>query len=73
MAEGFMFAPQDSSPWEFSGKDDLHGLGYRGMEERGVLAPRKSTKALYGMRGEVIGAITCACIYCNYISVIQGM
>ena len=53
IAEGFMFAPRDSTTWEFSGKDDLHGLDYRGMEERGVLSTRKATKDLYGMRGEV--------------------
>ncbi len=53
MAEGFMFAPRDSITWEFEGKDDFHGLDYRGIEEQGVLAAHKSTKDLYGMRGEV--------------------
>ena len=50
---GFLFAPQDVSVYQFEGKDDLHGIGYRGMEERGVLAGRETKRALYGMSGEV--------------------
>lgn len=52
-AEGFMFAPTDVTPWEAEGKDDVHGIGYRGMQEQHVLGARKATKALYGMSGEV--------------------
>ena len=52
-AEGFLFAPSDVTPWEATGKDDMHGIGYRGMQEQHVLGARKATKALYGMSGEV--------------------
>ena len=52
-AEGFQFAPHDVTPWQFEGKDDMHGIGYRGMEEQEVLRAQKSTKALYGMSGQV--------------------
>ena len=52
-AEGFMFAPRDVTPWQFEGKEDMHGIGYRGMEEQAVLKARGSTKSLYGMAGEV--------------------
>ena len=45
-AEGFQFAPQDVTPWQFAGKGDMHGIGYRGMEEQEVLRAHKSTKAL---------------------------
>ena len=51
--EGFLFAPRDVSSWEVEGKDDMHGIGYRGIEEQQVLGSRKTTKALYGMSGEV--------------------
>ena len=54
-AEGFMFAPRDSTSWHFEGKDDLHGVGYRGIEQQGVLRSNKSTRSLYGMSGEVRG------------------
>lgn len=46
-AEGFLFAPSDVTPWEATGKDDVHGIGYRGMQEHNVLGARKATKALY--------------------------
>ena len=52
-AKGFMFAPKDSAPWQFEGKDDLHGIGYSGMQEQSVLGSVKATRALYGMSGEV--------------------
>ena len=52
-AEGFQFAPQDVAPWQFEGKDDMHGIGYKGMEEQEVLRAQRSTKALYGMSGAV--------------------
>ena len=52
-AKGFMFAPKDSTPWQFEGKDDLHGIGYSGMQEQSVLGSIKATRALYGMSGEV--------------------
>ena len=52
-AKGFMFAPKDTAPWQFEGKDDLHGIGYSGMQEQSVLGSAKATKALYGMSGEV--------------------
>ena len=52
-AKGFMFAPKDTTPWQFEGKDDLHGIGYSGMQEQSVLGSVKATKALYGMSGEV--------------------
>ncbi len=61
IAEGFMFAPRDSITWDFEGKDDLHGLDYRGMEEQGVLVAHKSTKGLYGIRGEV--RVSCKCYH----------
>ena len=54
-ARDFMFAPRDVTPWHFQGKEDLHGLNYRGMEESRVLAGRETRKAVYGMRGEVRG------------------
>ncbi len=54
-AEGFLFAPVDITPWEATGKDNMHGIGYRGMQEQHVLGARKATKALYGMSGEVGG------------------
>lgn len=53
MAEGFLFAPHDTAPWQFEGKDDLHGIGYRGMQEQAVLASQHGTKSLYGMSGHV--------------------
>ncbi len=52
-AEGFLFAPSDVTPWEVEGKDDMHGIGYHGIRDQGVLGARKSTKSLYGMSGEV--------------------
>lgn len=52
-AKGFMFAPKDIAPWQFEGKDDLHGIGYSGMQEQSVLGSVKATRALYGMSGEV--------------------
>lgn len=52
-AKGFMFAPKDIAPWQFEGKDDLHGIDYSGMQEQSVLGSVKATKALYGMSGEV--------------------
>lgn len=52
-AEGFLFAPRDVAPLQFEGKEDIHGIGYSGMEERGVLHSQKTTRALYGMMGEV--------------------
>ena len=52
-AEGFLFAPKDVIVWEFEGKDDAHGIGYSGIAEQQVLGSRKTTKALYGMSGEV--------------------
>lgn len=60
-AEGFLFAPSDVKSWEFEGKDDMHGIGYRGIQEEGLLATRKSTKALYGMSGEV--GVACITAY----------
>lgn len=57
-ARGFMFAPKDIAPWQYEGKDDLHGIGYSGMQEQSVLGAAKATRALYGMSGEVgCGAI----------------
>ncbi len=61
-AEGFLFAPTDVTPWEAVGKDDMHGIGYRGMQEQNVLGARKATKALYGMSGEV-----CVYVHVCYI------
>ena len=52
--QGFSFAPQDVSLRQFEGKDDMHGIGYRGMEESGVLTARKTKKAVHGMSGEVV-------------------
>lgn len=52
-AKGFMFAPKDITPWQFEGKDDLHGIDYSGMQEQSVLGSVKATRALYGMSGEV--------------------
>lgn len=52
-AKGFMFAPKDTAPWQFEGKDDLHGISYSGIQEQSVLGSVKATKALYGMSGEV--------------------
>lgn len=52
-AEGFLFAPVDVTPWEAEGKDDMHGIGYRGIQDQQILGSRKTTKALYGMSGEV--------------------
>lgn len=51
--EGFLFAPSDVTPWEAEGKDDMHGIGYRGIQDQAILGSRKATKALYGMSGEV--------------------
>ena len=56
-AESFQFAPRDVTPWQAEGKDNLHGIGYSGMEGLGVLAGRQTTGALYGMSGEV-----CVCV-----------
>ena len=56
VAEGFLFAPRDTAPWQFEGKDDLHGIGYSGMQEQAVLASQGGTKALYGMSGHVSSA-----------------
>ena len=50
---GYTFAPQDVSIRQFEGKDDLHGIGYRGMEEIAVLGRRETKRAVHGMRGEV--------------------
>ena len=52
-AEGFLFAPSDVTSWEVEGKDDMHGIGYRGMANQHVLGSRKATSALYGMSGKV--------------------
>ncbi len=52
-AEGFLFAPRDTTPWQFEGKDDRHGIGYSGMEEQTVLKAQTATGSLYGMSGEV--------------------
>ena len=52
-AEGFMFAPKDVTPWQFEAKDDMHGIGYRGIQDMGVLSTQQSTKSLYGMSGAV--------------------
>ena len=51
--QGFLFAPRDVRVRQFEGKDNLHGIGYRGMEERGILGGKETSRALYGMRGEV--------------------
>ena len=51
--QGFLFAPHDVHIQQFKGKDDLHGIGYQGMEERVVLGGRETDRAVYGMRGEV--------------------
>ena len=61
-AEGFLFAPSDVTPWEVEGKDDSHGIGYSGIAEQKVLGSRKTTKALYGMSGEV--GVALAGMYC---------
>ena len=53
-AEGFLFAPRDVTPWQFEGKEDMHGIGYSGMEEQRVLKAQRATRSLYGMSGEVI-------------------
>ena len=56
-----MFAPKDIAPWQYVGKDDLHGIGYSGMQEQSVLGAVKATKALYGMSGQVsCGVMQCA-------------
>ena len=52
-AKRFMFAPRDIAPWQIEGKDNLHGIGYSGMQEQSVLRSNKATKALYGLSGEV--------------------
>ena len=49
----FAFAPQDVQVYHFEGKDDHHGIGYRGMEDRTVLSGKETRKALHGMSGEV--------------------
>ena len=49
----FSFAPRDVSLRQFVGKEDLHGIGYRGMEERSVLAARETRRTVHGMSGEV--------------------
>ena len=50
---GFTFAPRDVRLCQFEGKEDLHGIGYRGMEERAVLSGKETKRAVHGMRGEV--------------------
>ena len=50
---GFAFAPRDVRLRQYEGKEDLHGIGYRGMEERAVLSSKETKKAVHGMRGEV--------------------
>ena len=47
-AEGFIFTPHDSTSWHFEGKDDVHSVGYRGIEQQGVIQSNKSTRSLYG-------------------------
>ena len=61
-AKGFMFAPKDIAPWQFEGKDDLHGIGYSGMQEQSVLGSVKATRALYGMSGEVRCVVGCSVV-----------
>ena len=56
-AEGFLFAPSDITPWEAEGKDDMHGIGYQGIQDQLILGSRKATKSLYGMSGEVGGVL----------------
>ena len=56
-AEGFLFAPRDVAPWQIEGKDDLHGIGYSGMQEQAVLGSQGATKALYGMSGQVSSTV----------------
>ena len=52
-AEGFLFAPQDTAPWKYSGKDNMHGIGYQGIQESEVLGGTSLSKAIYGMSGQV--------------------
>ena len=52
-AEGFLFAPQDTAPWKYSGKDNMHGIGYQGIQESEVLGGTSLSKAVYGMSGQV--------------------
>ena len=36
-AAGLTFAPKDVAPLDFQGKDDVHGLGYSGINPRAAL------------------------------------
>ena len=56
----FLFAPKDVKPWEFEAKDDVHGIGYSGMQEQSVLSTQQTSKALYGMSGQVCLAFSMA-------------
>ena len=51
----FLYAPKDVKSWEFEAKDNVHGLGYSGMQEQAVLSTQQTSKALYGMSGQVQG------------------
>ena len=62
--EGFLFAPSDVTPWEAEGKDDMHGIGYHGIQDQLILGSRKATKSLYGMSGEV--GVVCGTAGCGF-------
>ena len=42
----------DITSWDFSAKDNLHGIGYRGMS-REHLVTSQYNKGVYGMSGQV--------------------
>lgn len=45
-------APNDISSWDFSGKSDVHGIGYRGMSVEQYTSSGVNT-GVYGMSGQV--------------------
>ena len=64
-ATQYTFAPKDTCPFSFKAKDNLHGLGYKGITPTSVLgghinlfeAPQEAavrgTKGKAGIRGKV--------------------
>ena len=51
-AERVGVAPSDITSWDFSAKDNLHGIGYRGMSREHFVTSQYN-KGVYGMSGQV--------------------
>lgn len=58
-AAGLMFAPKDVKSIEYASKDNLHGIGYSGINPKTVLQNQRDwlglqpTPSIAGIRGQV--------------------